>query len=256
VLALKLLLVPVFIGLVSLAGKRWGPSVAGWLAGFPVVAGPILFFLAIEQGPQFAAQAAATGVLAVLSLVTFGVAYSWASLRLAWFFALLLAVGAWVVASLVLAQFPANPGWSLALAVAGLLLAPRLFPPLAARPAAKALPKREVLLRMGAGAALTLLVTTVAASIGTAWTGLLTLFPVVGTVLAVFSHRANGSAFVVPLLRGMAMGFYAIVAFCFALALLLQTHGISFAFCTSLVLAVAVHWGARAGPQLLRLARR
>jgi hypothetical protein len=42
-LALKLLLVPMFLALVSMAGKRWGPAIAGWLAGFPIVAGPILW---------------------------------------------------------------------------------------------------------------------------------------------------------------------------------------------------------------------
>jgi chromate transport protein ChrA len=52
VLILKLLLIPGFLLLISLAGKRWGPSVAGWLSGLPVVVGPILFFLAIEQGPR------------------------------------------------------------------------------------------------------------------------------------------------------------------------------------------------------------
>ncbi|RON08058.1 hypothetical protein BK659_17630 [Pseudomonas brassicacearum] len=52
VLLLKLSLIPGFLLLISLAGKRWGPSVAGWLSGLPVVVGPILFFLAVEQGPH------------------------------------------------------------------------------------------------------------------------------------------------------------------------------------------------------------
>lgn len=34
VLALKLFLVPVLIYLVTLAGRRWGPLVAGWLSAF------------------------------------------------------------------------------------------------------------------------------------------------------------------------------------------------------------------------------
>jgi len=59
VLALKLLLVPSFLILITLASKRWGPGVAGWLAGLPVSAGPILFIVALEQGHVFAASAAA-----------------------------------------------------------------------------------------------------------------------------------------------------------------------------------------------------
>ena len=39
---LKLLLVPLLLAAVTLAGRRWGQSVAGWLGSFPIVAGPIL----------------------------------------------------------------------------------------------------------------------------------------------------------------------------------------------------------------------
>jgi hypothetical protein len=52
VLALKLSLVPLLIYLVTLAGRRWGPAVAGWLSAFPIVARPILFALTLEQGGE------------------------------------------------------------------------------------------------------------------------------------------------------------------------------------------------------------
>ncbi|MBN8494763.1 MAG: hypothetical protein J0M00_25385 [Burkholderiales bacterium] len=49
-LALKLLLVPAFLGLLTLVARWLGPAVAGWLAGLPLVAGPIVLILALEQG--------------------------------------------------------------------------------------------------------------------------------------------------------------------------------------------------------------
>ena len=61
-LLVKLLLVPGLIGGITLAGRRWGPAVAGWLSGFPVVTGPILLFVALEQGPQFASTTAAAAL--------------------------------------------------------------------------------------------------------------------------------------------------------------------------------------------------
>ena len=75
-LALKLLLVPAFLALISLAGRRWGPEVAGWLAGFPVLTGPILFLLALENGPVFAAAAATVSLSAVSGAVAFGLCYA------------------------------------------------------------------------------------------------------------------------------------------------------------------------------------
>ena len=40
-LILKLSLAPGLVGAATLAGRRWGGTVSGWLVGFPVVAGPI-----------------------------------------------------------------------------------------------------------------------------------------------------------------------------------------------------------------------
>ena len=56
--ALKLCLVPVLVGAVTLATRRWGPRIGGWLTALPVIAGPTLCFYAIEQGSEFARRAA------------------------------------------------------------------------------------------------------------------------------------------------------------------------------------------------------
>jgi len=75
-LALKLLLVPALLGAISLAGRRWGPGVAGWLAGFPSLTGPILFFLALERGAEFTVSAAVFALSAVAAALVFGIAYA------------------------------------------------------------------------------------------------------------------------------------------------------------------------------------
>ena len=49
-LVFKLLLTPLLIGLVSLAGRRWGPGVSGWLVGLPLTSAPVSLFLTLEQG--------------------------------------------------------------------------------------------------------------------------------------------------------------------------------------------------------------
>ena len=49
-LALKLLLTPALIGAASLAGRRWGPAISGWLVGLPFTSCPVVFFVALNQG--------------------------------------------------------------------------------------------------------------------------------------------------------------------------------------------------------------
>ena len=80
-LALKLVLTPLLIGAASLAGRRWGPGVGGWLVGLPLTSGPIAFFIALRDGVSFAG-AAAVGILAgTISQAAFSVAYGWLAAR-------------------------------------------------------------------------------------------------------------------------------------------------------------------------------
>ena len=83
-LLLKLLLVPGLVAAVTVAVRRWGPAVGGWLAGLPVVAGPVLVFYALEQGTLFAARAANGTLTGLIATVAFVVAYASASARWSW----------------------------------------------------------------------------------------------------------------------------------------------------------------------------
>lgn len=244
-LVLKLSLVPAFLLAVSLAGRRWGPQVAGWLAGLPVVAGPILFFLAVERGAAFAAGAATLSLAAVVASVSFSLAYAHAGLRGPWGVALAAGLAAWAVAASVLACWPMSAGLALGLSLAALFVAPRLFPPVAISASGRQTGRSELALRMLAGALLTVGVTAAAASLGPAWSGLFAVFPVLGTVLAVFSQRSQGAGFAAALLRAMATGLYAFVAFCFVLALSLPVWGLGGAFAAATLASLAVQAATR-----------
>jgi len=245
-LALKLLLVPAFLAVISFAGRRWGPGVAGWLGGFPSLTGPVLFFLALERGPEFTAHAAVLSLSAVFSAVSFGMAYAWACMRLPWYGALLCAYAAWTLAVNLLVHLPLTAAWSLGIALLTLFVAPRIFPRAHGQWGRQPLPAQELLLRMAAGAAMVLAVTGTAEALGPAWTGLFSAFPVMSTVLAVFSQRANGPGFVVAMLRAMIGGFYAYISYCLCVALLLDRWGIAATFVTAVVAAVVVQGSAKA----------
>src|SRR5579864_6606619 len=72
---LKLVLTPTLIGAASLAGRRWGAFIGGWLIALPLTSGPVTFFLALDQGPGFAAGVAAGSLLGVMAIAAFAVAY-------------------------------------------------------------------------------------------------------------------------------------------------------------------------------------
>lgn len=244
-LALKLAIVPAFILGISLAGQRWGPAIAGWLSGLPVVAGPILFFMAQEQGAAFAAEAAVATSSAVCGSIVFSAAYSWTATRHRWPACLLIAATAYFLTIAVLAWL--SPGVVVAalMSLALVIAAPRLFPKVETGSAPSSMPKSELFVRMVAGATLVFLATWFASSLGPRLSGLVAMFPVLGTVLAVFSHRHAGAAFTTQLLRGMAAGFYAFITFCVVLALTLVPWGIGMAFSAAVIAALLIQAGAK-----------
>ncbi len=240
ILPLKLFLVPFLIYMVTLAGRRWGPAVAGWLSAFPIVAGPILLTVALEHGPAFAATAAEGTLLAVVAILVFSIAYAWASSRFGVPGSMALALLAYGAAVAALQALHPPLAACFVFVWLALLISPRLFPTVpAAAPDSRA-GGSDLPWRMLAGAVLVLSVTFAASSIGARLSGFFAMFPVMSSVLVGFSHARSGRAFAVALLRGMVFGYYAFSVFCLVVALLLRTHSIGLAFGAAFACALAV----------------
>ena len=222
---------------------------AGWLSAFPIVSGPILLAIALEQGGDFAAVAAANTLLAVLAILAFSVAYARIAARAGVLASLGAALLTWGLAVAGLRGLgPALPLWlAFAAVAAALLAAPRLIGALPAPAVANAdaRPARDLPWRMLAGAVLTVAVTQAAATLGPALSGLFAMFPVMSTVLVGFWHRASGAGFAVTLLRGMVNGYYAFAVFCLVLALLLPHRAPGPAFVVATMCALLVQLGTR-----------
>lgn len=240
ILILKLFLVPAFIGAITLASRRWGPAVAGVLAGFPVITGPILLLVAIELGPSFASNAAVGSIGAVLANVSFGIGYSWAAVRHSPRFSLIAGFLSFALAVFVLNAMALSLWPALLLTLAGLWIAPRCFPKnTESKPLAKPIPG-DLPVRMIAGAVLVFLVTVFAETLGPRLSGLFSVFPVLASVFAYFSHRFSGAGLAIDLLRGMATGFYAFAIFCFVVSFALPNLGIARSFLIALTCATFV----------------
>jgi hypothetical protein len=240
ILILKLCLVPSLIWMVTLAGRRWGPAVAGWLSAFPIVAGPILLAIALEQGPLFAARAAEGTLLAVVAILIFSIVYAWVARRFGIAGSMACALLAWALAVAGLQAITVPLAAGFVLVWFALLVAPRLFPRMETTEPASAVRPKDLPWRMLAGAALVLSVTFAAAHIGARLSGFFAMFPVMSTVLVGFSHVYAGRAFAAALLRGMVAGYFAFSVFCLVVSLLLRQASIGVAFCAALVCALAV----------------
>src|SRR5690606_2666494 len=229
-LVLKIFLVPLIIGFITLLGRRFGPTVAGVVAGFPVVAGPLLLFIALEQGVSFAADSA-MGVLGVtMGNVAFCLSYAWLATRFPWWLCL---AGGYVVFCLVawgVAHMTLGPAPLFALVIGTIIAGSQLFPRnIDPRPLAPP-PKMELPVRMISSAILILLVTYFASQLGPRLSGIVATPPLLASVLAGFSHPVSGAGFAIKLVQGMVSGFYALASFCFALVLLLPALPLALAF--------------------------
>lgn len=239
-LALKLVLVPAFLAALTVAGRVWGPSVAGWLAGLPVVAGPIVLLLALERGPSFAARASAASIAAIAASEAFNFAYAWTCRRVAWPLASMAGMAGWVGVAMVLTQLPAGLAWAVAAACVAVAVSQSGLPRVTGRVPAARLGLGDLVARMLASALLTVAVTTLSASMGATWSGLLSVFPLLGIVLAVSAQRTHGADFVALLMRGMVIGRASFAAFFAVTATMLPRYGVWLSFACASVASVIV----------------
>jgi len=240
-LATKILLAPLCVVAVSLAGRRWGVAAAGVLGGLPVVAGPILLVLTLLHGRAFGADAAAGTLLGLIALTTFVVVYG----RIA----MLVGPGpsvfsGWAAFLVVVGLLSfVHPPAALALVLTGASFAIGLA--LLAAPSGPLAPLEtppwwDLPARALAALVLVVALTTASGALGPNLSGLLAPFPIVTSVLAVFTHAHGGPDQVRILQRNFLIGFYGFATFCFLLAIALPEMGIAAAFSTALIVALAV----------------
>jgi hypothetical protein len=80
---------------------------------------------------------------------------------------------------------------------------------------------------------------------GATWSGLLSVFPLLGIVLAVSAQRAHGADFVALLMRGMVIGRASFAAFFAVTAAMLPRYGVWLSFACAALVSVAVQGTTR-----------
>jgi hypothetical protein len=213
VLLIKLLLTPVLMLAVSWAARRWGPGIGGLLAGLPLTSGPISIYLCAEQGPHFAASAAANSILSLMPVALFSVVYSRLAGRLPMATCAVASFGAFLLSLYFLPKsgFPFWPAWItgfLAISI-GLILTPNKVP----AEFQIYYPKWDLPARVFTATAMVLIITPSASFLGPQWSGLLSPIPVLAWPLCAFVHHQQGSDGARAVLRGILEGAYGVLIF-------------------------------------------
>jgi hypothetical protein len=226
ILVLKLVVTPLLIAAATLVTRRWGHGVGGWLAGFPLTSAPVSVFLAIEQGPDFAAGAATGTLLGLTALAVFCLVYGRAARRLGWAGSAAAGMAAFGVCLGALSAVPASLAAAFALVCVSLAVVAALLPPTIDAVSSVKPPAWDLPLRMAVASAVVLLLTAAAHQLGPRLSGLLSPVPVFLLVLAVFAQRSEGPAACVSVLRGGVMGTFAFAVFFLVVGALLGRIGI------------------------------
>lgn len=244
-LALKLTLVPLLIYIVSMSSKWWGPGMAGWLAGPPLMAGPIMYFVMAERGAEYGTSAAIYMVAGIATADAFNTVFARRCRHHGLLASMFAGCAAWALVAVVIAFLPMSRLLAVAIALLSIGVSMRLLPPVTVKAAPTLLTHRDLILRMLAGMSLTLLVTSIAAVSGPAWSAVVSSFPLFGVILGVASMRSLGPEYAIAMARGLLLGRFSFGAFFLSLSWALPAFGVLPSFAISVAVSVVVHGVSR-----------
>jgi hypothetical protein len=235
---LRLALVPAAVWLASLAARRWGHAVSGYLGGLPMIGGPITLFLAIDLGPAFAARSALFTLAAIAAQAAHLLAFAYMGRRGSWRLALISGWTAFALTSLAVTMLPLSPALALLLAVTALAAAWRWLPRDTGGAASPRVPPVELRLRLVAAFGLAAIIVWSAPVFGPVVSGVLLSMPVTGSIMPPFTLALYGRAALSRLLRGFVVGLSGFTAFFATLAFLLTVRDMGAAFAAAVAFAL------------------
>jgi hypothetical protein len=238
---LKLALPPLLVAAVSLVARRWGPTVGGMLVGLPWMTGPVLYFLALDKGVDFAVGACTGIELGIVCVALFMLAYAATSAVARW--PVCVAAGAAAFAAGAFAM----RGIGLELPVAAVVAALSLVVTYALLPAPRAaartaaLPWWDIPARMLSTLVLIAAILLTADLLGPRLSGIVSTYPTMVTVVSAFTHHQWGRDALLRLLRGLCLSLLVFIVFFLVVGLSMPAIGVAASFAIAVVLALAIH---------------
>lgn len=254
-LLLKLTVTPLLVAGMSLVARRFGSAVGGLIMGLPWMTGPVLFFLAVEHGDGYLVEASRGALLAVPLFGLFGLVYTTVARWSGWPLSLASAAIAFAIAGWFISAVAAPPTIIAMAGIATLLAAHAAIP----RPAASAalrLPWWDIPARMGATAAVVGAIALTSDVLGPTLSGIASSYPVILTVVGVFTHAQGGRHAITALVRSLMLSLIGFTAFFWLVAELAPLWGRELAYIAATIgglsynssLLMFNRWRAKAAP--------
>ena len=238
-LILKLTIVPLALLLFGIVERLHGPRVAGWLAGFPIVGGPLLVFITLDHGTAFGSAAALGAYFGLVPWLAFTMTYAFCARSMGWLWCTIVGFTVWTAVAVIAVMMQGASRWLEILPFRAFLAALFAYPrgdaigrraraclvgPAGAHGGGRRPDRRDHPFRRQPWAR--------------RWSGIFTTFPVMGSIICISSHLQYGRHAVQEAVAGMSMGLASVGSFCFAVYLLLGMTGMWTAFALALALSI------------------
>lgn len=236
----RLLLVAAAVWLASIAARRFGHTVSGYLGGMPLIGGPITLFLAMDHGSAFAARSALLTLAAVAAQAAHLLAFGAVGRRTGrWWLALPAGWCGFAAVSFAVAHIPWSPPGAALAAGAGLAAAAWGLPRFRGTAPTPAIPRVELHLRLAAAVALAAFIFWSAPRFGPVVSGVLLSLPITGSIMPPFTVALYGADALARLLRGFVFGLCGFATFFLVVAASVSAWGIAVAFAAAVAAALA-----------------
>jgi len=240
-LVFKLGVPPVLMLLSTLAGRKWGESVGGLLVGLPLTSGPISFFLALEHGSIFAADATTGSLAATIAQACFAAVYCRLAPR-GWLAALMGATTTFALAATLLQLSGIKQTGLFILALPVMAVVMKLMPrPTVIRASLKP-PRWDIPFRMVLIAALVMGVSMAAPYLGPGVSGVVASFPFMAVILAVFAHAIAGFEAAQRVMRGLVGGLLSFAIFFWVLSFMLPHFSLVVTYAFAVIAALSIQF--------------
>ncbi len=239
----KLIVTVIIVSGLALIAEHGSPRLAGLLSGFPTGSSITLTFIALELGPDFAAESALHNIAGMPAMLTFLLVFWLVSARwhkVAFFLAPLCACLGFFSVAILLHAVNLPPAAAIFLSAGLVMIFQRLFQHIPEADISQRirLGWRALGLRALVAAGTVLVITGAAQAVGPAWAGLLTSFPVTVFPLVIILTFTYGPAPALAVVKHIPRGLWALMAYTLTLWLAAPAWGVLWSTLAGLTAAV------------------